>query len=505
MYHIIIAEFKHETNTFSIQPTGMAAYRNRIYAEGHEMVRLLSGTATEIGGVLDVLGIQPDVCLLPVICADAMPAGPVTAEVYNEISFRLIQAIQAAGKVDGILLCLHGAMVTENSEDGEGDLIELVRKSAGDETMIIATLDLHANITHKMQQYADVLINYDYYPHTDMYERGKEAAQILLRTLHGEIKPVMVCATVPIILPPLSTCEPVMQKFVEMVHAFETMPGVQTVSIAHGFPCADIHELGMTVVAVTDNDHEQASRISTRIAAELWHDRRILKPDSMHVNEAIDEAEAAVGGPVIIADLTDNPGGGSTCDGTHILRAMIARNVKNAAVAHIYDPDSVARCEAAGVGQTVKLCLGGKGRPDILGYPIECEAYVRLICDGRYKNRGPMSGGVTVDLHKSAVVMIGDIAVIVSSNVTQPHDLEIFYAHGIDPCSKHILLVKSTNHFKAAFNPIAMKVLNVAVPGLLPQDPLTLNYVRCRRPIYPLDDMLTYVPQPEQPVVRRQE
>ncbi|MDW7658959.1 MAG: M81 family metallopeptidase, partial [Bacillota bacterium] len=314
MFQIIIAEFKHETNTFSIQPTGLSAYKHRLYAAGDEMVSLLSGTATEAGGALDILGNQPDINLIPVISADAMPAGPVTAEVYDEVSGKLIQAIQATGKVDGVLLCLHGAMVTENSEDGEGDLIEQVRKTAGKETIIIATLDLHANITLKMRQHADVLINYDFYPHTDMYERGQEAAQILLRTLRGEIRPVMVCASVPIILPPLSTYEPVMKKFVGMVHACEVIPGVQTVSIAHGFPCADIHEMGMTVVAVTDNDRELASRIAAEIAAELWHDRFILKPDNMSVSEAIEEAEAMPEGPVILADLTDNPGGGSTCD-----------------------------------------------------------------------------------------------------------------------------------------------------------------------------------------------
>ncbi len=299
----------------------------------------------------------------------------------------------------------------------------------------------------------------------------------------------MVCKSVPIILPPLSTNEAVLRPFVDQMHAYEATPGVLTVSIAHGFLCAYIHELGMTVVAVTDQDPEHATRIADELAARLWQDRHRLKPENMSVEEALDEAEKSAEGPVILADLTDNPGGGSPGDGTHILRAMIRRKVKNAAVALICDPESVASCVKAGVGQTVKLRLGGHIYPDLLGQPIECEAYVRMVSDGRYRNRGPMSGGVVVDLQKSAVVLIGGIEVIVTAQVTQPYDVEIFYAHGIDPVQKHLLLLKSTNHFKAAFGPIARRVLNVSVPGLLAQDPRSVDYQNCRRPIYPLDEM----------------
>jgi len=489
MFRIIIAEFKHETNTFSSQRTDFAAYRRSLYAIGDDLVSILTDTATEVGGMLDVLQDEPDVSLIPVVAANAIPAGPVAADVFEDVRDRLAGAIRAHAPVDGILLCLHGAMVTENSEDGEGDLLEAVRQAAGDGTWVMATLDLHANITQKMSRFANVLINYDYYPHADMVDRGREVAQFMLQTLRGEIHPVMVCKSVPIILPPLSTNEAVLRPFVDQMHAYEATPGVLTVSIAHGFLCADIHELGMTVVAVTDQDPEHATRIADELAARLWQDRHRLKPENMSVDEALDEAEKSAEGPVILADLTDNPGGGSPGDGTHILRAMIRRKVKNAAVALICDPESVASCVKAGVGQTVKLRLGGHIYPDLLGQPIECEAYVRLVSDGRYRNRGPMSGGVVVDLQKSAVVLIGGIEVIVTAQVTQPYDVEIFYAHGIDPVQKHLLLLKSTNHFKAAFGPIARRVLNVSVPGLLAQDPRSVDYQNCRRPIYPLDEM----------------
>ena len=498
MFNIILAEFKHETNTFSTQNTDMAHYRMRRYVPGQEMLSLLTGTATEVGGFIDVLAGQPDVCLLPVITANAMPAGPVTRDVFDDVCARITGMIRATPKVDGVLLCLHGAMVTTDSEDGEGDLLEAIRQAAGDGAMLVATLDLHANITKKMECYADVLINFDYYPHTDMFERGTEAARIMLDTLRGRIRPVMRCVHLPMILPLISTSDPVMRKFVEQVHELEQDSRVLSVSISHGFLCADIHELGMTVIAVTDQDPGLAECLAGGLADQLWQDRSNMKRRSYSAEEAIAEVEAetqadpgpdAAAGPVIFADLTDNPGGGSTCDGTHILRAMIEHQVKNAAVALIYDPESVMAAEKAGVGHTVALRLGGKSRPELLGPPIECMAYVKLVSDGRYKNRGPMDGGVPEDLGKSAVVVIGDISVIISAKITQPYDTEIFYAHGIDPRGKNILLLKSTHHFRAAFGPLARRIIPVEVPGLVFQNPSMIPYARCRRPIFPLDDL----------------
>jgi microcystin degradation protein MlrC len=240
---------------------------------------------------------------------------------------------------------------------------------------------------------------------------------------------------------------------------------------------------------VADKDKELAEKTTKELAELIWSLRRELKPDYLAVEPAVAAALAAKEGPVILADQSDNPGGGSTCDGTHILRAMLEKGIKDAAVALIIDPAAVAACHAAGVGATVELSLGGKARPDLLGAPLECTAYVRLLSDGRYINRGQINGGILVDLKKSAVVLIDGIQVIIGSNVTQPYDLEIFYAHGIDPARQKVLLVKSTIHFRAAFEPIASQIINVAAPGLLIMDPAQVDYKRSRRPIYPLDDI----------------
>lgn len=487
MYTLVIAEFKHETNTFSSQLTDMQSFARRRYLIGEAMISALSGTRTETGGFLDVLQKEPDIRIVPAVAADAIPAGRVTQHVFDNVLRETLLTIERLNRVDGILLSLHGAMVTEESDDGEGDFLEVLRDTLGAEVPIIATLDLHSNITDKMQKNADVLINFDYYPHKDMYERGKEAALLMVGTLRKSIKPVMKCRKLRLILPTLSTDENPMGRYVEMAHEYEKRPSVLTVSVSHGFPCSDIYELGMTAVAVTDAAPETAGKIAAEIAEQLWQDRYLMKQKTYTPNEAVRVAMKSPEHPVILADLTDNPGGGSACDGTHILRAMLEQKAVNAAAALIYDPESVAAAEKAGEGNYADLQLGGKALPELLGAPLECRALVKLISPGKYINRGPMDGGLAVDLKKSAVVDIHGIEVIVASNITQPYDTEIFYSHGIDPAKKDILLLKSTHHFRAAYASIAKKILKVEAPGLLSQDPSKINYKKCRRPIFPLD------------------
>ena len=489
MFNVVIAEFRHETNTFSDKRTDLECYKRRSYVLGEAILPYFRAVRCELGGFINVLEPEPDIRLTPVLAANAMPAGPVTGEMFADTCARMTAALRAQDKVDAVLLSLHGAMVTEISQDGEGDFLEAIRQVVGEDTLIVATLDLHANLTEKMQKNADVLINCDEYPHSDMYERGLEAARCVLRTLRGEIRPVMRCARKPLLLASVPTALPAMKQYVDQVHEIEKDPRVLTVSISHGFFCADTAETGLTVVAVTDNDPELAQAIADKIASEIWESRRELRRPLYSAGEAIALAEKEPEGPVVLADVTDNPGGGSTCDGTHLLRAMIEKDVQDAAVALIYDPESVEAAERAGVGNTVHLRLGGKERPEILGGPIECEAYVKLLCDGKYKNAGPMGGGLPVDLRKSAVVVIGGIEVIVSCNITQPFDPQIFRAHGIEPAAKKILVVKSTIHFRAAFEPLAKRVIDVECPGLLPQDPRKLHYVRVKRPAYPLDEI----------------
>lgn len=489
MFKIIIAEFVHETNTFSNQKTDKECFKRCTYVLGDSMITEFSTIESEVGGFLKVLKNEPDVMLIPVVSARAVPSGRVTRDMFDDIKDRITDAISTAGKVDGVLLSLHGAMVTEDSEDAEGDLLEAIRKAAGNDTIIMVTLDLHSNITQKMVANCDALFNIDYYPHTDFYKCGIETADVMLKTLRGKLKPVMRYSKKPLVLCNMATSHPVMQKHVNSMHEYEKNPKVISVSISHGFYCADIYEMGMSVITVTDGDPELAQSIADELCCKIWDDRANLTRELYSADEAIKKAISIPGGPIILSDGADNPGGGSTGDGTHLLRALIEHKVQNVAFAMIVDAESVAMAEKAGVGSMVDLKLGGKLRPEILGQPIECTAYVKTLSDGKYVVKGPVGRGFKIDLMKTAVVVIDGIEVIITSNVSQPTDAQFFRAFGIEPKDKKIVVVKSGVHFRADFEPLAKMVIDVDCPGLNSLDPRNLKYKRCKRPIYPLDNI----------------
>ncbi|MBQ2865905.1 MAG: M81 family metallopeptidase [Clostridia bacterium] len=487
MFNIVIAELRHETNTFSTIKTDLNAFKNRNYVYGDRLISAYRGIKAELGGFIDVLEKQEDVNIIPAIGANAMPSGKVTQDAIDNICSHMLNALNGPAKVDGVLISLHGAMVTENSDDGEGDFLELVRNAVGADVPIMATLDLHATVTDKKLKNADVLIAYDKYPHSDMYDRAVELAECMLGTLRGELRPVMYSRRLPLVLPMLCTDFGEMAQLVGLSHDIEKDPCVISASFCHGFFAADVHDSGVSTIVVTNNDAKKAEEYAGVLADAIWERRSLLKRDDMTPEDAVAEAKAFSDGLVILADVNDNPGSGSGCDGTHLLRAMLDAGCDNAAIAHIYDPESVRRAMSAGVGNTVHLHLGGKTYPDLLGEPVECDAYVKLISDGKYVNKGPMSGGMTVDLKGSAVVNINGIDVIISSNITQAHDVNIFYAHGIDITQKKMIAVKSAVHFRASFGEYAKRIIDVECRGLIPLSPQNVDYQKLRRPIYPLD------------------
>ena len=490
MLHIIMACIHHETNTFSSQKTGFAEYKSRAYALGQEIILKYKGTQSEVGGFIAEAEKYSDVNLIPVIMADAQPSGPVTSDFFSHVCDEMKAAILKCEKVDGVLLSLHGAMVTEDSLDGEGDLLELIRDLVGDNVPIAATLDLHSIVTEKKAENANILINYDEYPHTDMFERGVEAAKLLIDTLHGEIRPVMVCKKVPIIQPLIGSVHPVMKKHMDRVHEYEKEEGVLSVSLSHGFPYADVPELGISVEVITDDDKEQAEKIASELAEDLWKDRVNLKGKFYSANDAVEIAKNSEEGPVILADVTDNPGGGAACDGTVILKEMIDAGLKNAVVAQIYDPESLELCHKAGVGHTVDLTLGGKYGPTSAGNPIACKAYVKVLTDGNYTNRDSINGGYPITLGNTALIDINGIEVIITASTEQPFDTEMLYSHGVDPCRKKCILLKSTVHYRAAYESLAAKILPVHVDGgMLQQDVSKIPYKNVLHPIYPLDSL----------------
>ncbi len=463
---VITLQFQHETNTFSSKSADEQAFKNLCYAFGAAAFESQRGTDTELASFVNVLGGLDDVELIPTVAATANPCGPVTASVYDSVVRAVTDAIRENAPIDGVLFELHGAMVAEGHEDGEGDLLEAVRRIVGKGVPIISSLDLHANVTAKMAKNADALIPYEMYPHTDRYQTGAFAAELTHKTLCGEVKPTMAYRRVPYLLPMFPTERPEIAPLYKLAKELEARDGVISVRFAHGFFPSDIAEMGMSVMVVTDGDRELADEIADQMAAAIEAATPTLKREFISLDEALDRAELSGEGPIVIADASDNPGGGAIGDTTHILRRILERSVTGAAIATILDPESVEKCVAAGVGATVELELGGKSDPTYSGGPIGVSARVIALSDGKYVFKGKMSHGEIANHGKTAVVDVAGNTVLITTFPRQPYDLEIFRAHGIAPEKQKILVTKSAVHYRASYVEVAREMHAVCLPGL---------------------------------------
>ncbi|MGE3911884.1 MAG: M81 family metallopeptidase [Chloroflexota bacterium] len=487
---IAIGGISHETNTFSTIKTDLSLFERRGVHSAEALVPAFAGTRTILGGFLDAartLGFEG----VPTMLAEAAPSGTVTAEAFDRLTALLLDGLKEAGRVDGVLLELHGAMVAENARDGDAEILRRVREAVGG-IPIVAVLDLHANISDAMVALSDALVGYDTYPHIDMYERGLEAGRIISRMVSGGLRTARALRK-PALMPPLpkqcTSYETPMRALIELAHQREQEPGMVSVTVAAGFPYADVPEAGLAVLAISEGDQELADRVADEIAALAWERRHEFVVQCTSVEEALEIAASVpdgAGGPVILADTADNPGAGSPCDGTILLAGLLERGVRNAALGAIWDPQAVEICRVAGVGSNVELLLGGK-TDDMHGVPLTVSGKVRLLSDGSFKNLGPMNTGAETRMGPTAVLTIGGVDVIVTSSRVQALDAGMFRSQGIDPSRKRVLVLKSSVHYRGAFEPLASRVVEVDTPGLSNADLSRYPYQHVRRPIFPLD------------------
>lgn len=490
MKTILTATFRHETNRLSPGLTTFQDYHNRFCVYGGEAVRKqFAGTKDEMNAFLTYFDALGDYNIQPILALNASPGPVVAQEVFDDTCARLVAAVENTPKVDGILLCLHGAMVTETIEDGEGVLLEALRKASGPDVPIMATLDLHANVTQKMLDNATALFAYYNNPHTDTYETGLRACKCLHDTLEGRIRPVMGWARQDMLLPITPTAHPAMAEYVDKVKALSKEAGMIDVSICHGFFLADIHDMGLCVLAVADGSAELAQETAETLSGTLFADRQLFQKETATPREAVRMAMESDTYPVVLADVADNPGCGASVDSTGLLAALLETNAQDVAFAVMYDPEVVELAEKAGVGSTVSVLLGGKSAPDRTGGPVSVTAYVKAITDGQFRNRDEMYHGLTMKFGKCALLVAGGIQIIVCSVRSQPWDLEIYRHIGIRPEDMKILVVKSAAHFRASFGKVAMRIIEVDAPGIAPPNPKTAGLTHVRRPIYPLDEI----------------
>ena len=473
---VLFFRFQHETNAICPAPADMTAYKNAVLMVGDEIMTISRAPGRDVPGVLNVLEEDPEIQIVPVVNMFANPSGPVTGDVYEFVEKKLDQAIREKGPFDGVIILFHGAMVAENHPDAEGDLLEMLRNQLGWEIPIIASLDLHANVTEKMARCATALVSYREYPHVDVYDTAVEATRLLVDTMSGKVKPVMAYRRVPHLLPLFPTEKPQIRPLYQLAAKCQEKPGALSVTFTHGFFAADIEEMGMAVLAVTDNDPALADSIADELANAIDSAKDTLYEDYMALDDVLDLAIEPGDGPVVIADTSDNPGGGGLGNTTHILRRILERKMTGCAVAIIVDPASVFVCQQAGVGNTVELTLGGWSDPVYSGGPLHVTAYVRAITDGTYINKGKMGQNGQMKMGKTAVVEISGNMVLVTSIPTQPYDLEVFPSHGITPKDMRLLVVKSSIHYRATFGTVARCMYPVPTPGYIDPRPQTFPF-----------------------------
>ena len=473
----------HETNTFSPVPTTIDSFRKMV---GDEILMNFGNTSTVTGGIIDAAA-DLKVELVPLLWSFATPSRKVEQHAYDALKSEFLDLLSGAGEIDGVVLDLHGAMVTEDIEDAEADLISSVREIVGFRPVIV-TFDLHANITPETVKYPDVIIGFDTYPHVDTYERGGEAVEVIYKTLRGEIEPTMTYRQLPLLTSPPAQCtlRPPASDLVKKLHQLESEDGVVTATLSMGFPFADIRDAGVSVLVTTDGNRELAQKNVDEFAQHIWSIRENFRTNLVSIEEAIEHANNSSGQPIVLAEGADNPGGGGPCDGTFILRAFVEADVRDAVVAIIADSESVAQAIEAGVGNRVTLNVGGK-TDDMHGDPVTLEAYVKTISDGVYLRKGPMARGATDRMGRTAVIKTGGVEVILTEGRSQPLDAEVLRSVGIEPRDRKLIALKSAVHYRADYTPIAHEILEVDTPGVHSPNLSNFTYENLRRPIYPLD------------------
>jgi microcystin degradation protein MlrC len=483
----VIAMMEHETNTFSPVPTPLARFGRPDLATGKEVIRRFKGTGTGLGAFLDAAEAAGMEIETP-IAGNAAPSGPVESAAYDHMSDAICAAI--AKGCDVCFLDLHGAMVTQATDDGEGTLLRRIRRMAPG-LPIAVSLDLHANLTDEMVRNCTVIVGYKTYPHLDMYEAGAHAARIMIQALKGAVTPVMSWGQRPILAQTLRMGhdDRPMGPLLAAARA-EEANGLLAASVFGGFPLADIREAGLSVVTVADGNSAAAEAACERLLSAAWQEKAewIFRPEPLAASIA--RAKSLTDGPVILLDHADNAASGGTQDVMAVLKEALAQGLEDIAMFGVCDPGAVAAMEAAGVGKEISLDLGGKiDMPAIAltGQPLRLTGRVRAITDGNFKISVPMGRGTTASMGKTAVLDTGQAEIIVCSRHVEPYDLGCFRSVGIEPTTKRYLILKSRIHYRAGFRAIAKHEIPCNGAGVTSSDNSLFTFRKVRRPIYPLD------------------
>ena len=488
---LLIAMMMHETNTFSPVPTDLQRFAlgpGETPPQGQAAMAAFRGTGTATGAFM-ALAEQAKAEYVLAIAAHAAPSGLVQDAAYEAMSQAILKAV-AQGGYDGILLDLHGAMVSQSHEDGEGELLRRIR-AIDPHTPIGVAYDMHANVYADMVELAQTVAGYQTYPHVDMYDTGVRAGSALLKMIEGQAHPTTAWGRLPMIphiMRQSSLDEP--NRSIQARARQMEAQGALCASVFTGFPHADIENAGLSVVVVTDNDPALAERLRDELLQMAWDSRAAWVYQAEPLAASVARAKAMSEFPVVLLDHYDNAASGGTMDTTAVLAEVLRQGLRQVAVFAIFDPQAVQEAMAAGVGAQVSLRVGGKMAMPLMPHrsePVTLSGVVKLISHGKYRNKGPMSQGAQQNMGQAVVIDTGDVEVALISRHVEPFDVNALLCLGIDPTQKQFVVLKSRVHWRAGLGHLARATVECAGAGACTSDYSELTFERLRRPIYPLD------------------
>ena len=466
---IALGGIVHETHSFSDIPTILADFKQRSLFSGDAILQEMSGTRAGIGGMIE--GAQHyDWELIPTLYGTAMPAGIVSEQAYQTMRGELLERLTESMPVDGVLLALHGAMVTEESLDAESDILEAVRGIVGEDVPIVVELDMHGNISPRTAELADVLVAFDTNPHIDPHVRGVETTHILADILDNKITPTAAHVSVPLILAPqfTGTADLPLSAVHDRVQEMESEDEVICICVMAGFAYADMPFTGASIIVTTNNQPDLAQQYAQELNDILLKnhqtDLNIYSPD-----EAVKKALASDDHPIILVDSADNIGGGTPGDGADALKAMLDNDVPEGAVV-LADAEAVETCWTTGVGGEVSLAVGGKS-DRWHGEPVTVTGVVQAISDGIFEceladNHFAAFYGNTIHMGRTVWLRVGGVNIILTTHKTPPFDLGQLRHIGVIPEVQKMIAVKSAVAYQAAYLPIARGVIEMDTAGL---------------------------------------
>lgn len=483
----------HETNTFSTLPTDYAQFESTGIFRGEDVVREFGGSQATMAGLLAARE-RPGVEVVPLFFAHAHPFGTITREAFERLAGEMLDLLRAQGPWDGVLLGLHGAAVSEDYPDADGEILRRVRELVGPRVPIGAAHDMHANLSRQMVERATVTTVYQTNPHLDARQRALQCADLIISTVQGDIHPVQALEMPPLLVNILKqfTGEEPMRGLVEAGGAARARPGILSVSVVEGYPYADVPEMGMSFLAIADGDPAGAGAAARDLARTAWERRADLQGQAPSPEAALHRATMADRGPVVLMDVGDNIGGGSPADST-ILLAEARRQGVRSFLQTLCDPQAVQACIASGVGSEMTLPVGAK-TDDRHGQPVTITGCVRTISDGLFEDPRPthggfrfFDGGPTVRLDTAE----GHTLVLTTKRVGNT-SIQQMYSLGIRPEDYRVVVAKGVISPRPAYAPIASEVILVDTPGVTTADLTRFEYRRRRKPLYPFEPEASY-------------